>query len=213
MLGSARVVAVGLLLTTAASAHGGMYIPPSDPRQVPGPGSPTTGAPMPVGPTYGGPTTPGGFAADQTRWELWWEIHRLAYLDAKHAVHGDEAARDPIDTNTRRVTRPLKGELLDIAELLKKTLETSSSKDVSSACLVALAKLGVDGSGFKLVDVLRRELDDNEQELRETAALALGISQRREALPLLLHLVRDDQEGRRMVGRGSVDDRVRSFAA
>ena len=211
-------VAFGLLVPIGAAAgHGGNYRPPSDPNPR-APAGPNPAGPMTPGGGGGGggPFTPGGggIGADPTRWELWWEVHRQSFLQLKRSVHGDEAGAPAGDlTNARRQTRPLKRDLLDLQAFLHKTMLANGNRDVTTACLVALAKVGLDGEKFVLVDVLANRLKEHDQEVRETAAIALGITQQMTALPLLESLVRDDANGRRAVARSEVDDRVRAFAA
>lgn len=169
----------------------------------------------PAGPGGGGPTTPGGglLGADNSRWELWWEVHQQSFLQLKRAVHGETEPAPAGDTIVPRLTRPQKPDIRAIQDQLYRTLATNPPKDLATACLIALGKIGSDGERFKLIEVLATRLKEHDQEVRETAAIALGISQQQAAFPLLESLVKDDATGRRAVERGEVDDRVRSFAA
>jgi HEAT repeat protein len=75
--------------------------------------------------------------------------------------------------------------------------------------MVALAKIGKDPS---ILPLFKKLLPENDQEVRETAALAMGISALPEAIDDLLHLSRDDEDGRKLVDKTGVDFRTRSFA-
>lgn len=100
-----------------------------------------------------------------------------------------------------------------ILPALQRALADSTNPDLVTACLIALGKVGMDHRDSQLVPLLAGYLDDNRQDVRETAALALGISQMPGALPVLRDLVADNAAGRRRMGRGEVDDRTRAFAA
>src|SRR5690606_1784600 len=56
-------------------------------------------------------------------------------------------------------------------------------------------------------------LKESNQEIRETAALAFGLSQMPEGIETLVELVKDSPKGRELCGRSEVDDRTRTFAA
>jgi signal transduction histidine kinase len=49
--------------------------------------------------------------------------------------------------------------------------------------MVALAKIGQDGDAVRILPLFAQRLRSGDQEIRETAALAMGISQMPEALP------------------------------
>jgi len=54
---------------------------------------------------------------------------------------------------------------------------------------VAEIRPGLDGDGVVLEDVLKAHLSRDDQEVRETAALALGITGRKQAVPILASLL------------------------
>src|SRR6185436_3647825 len=63
------------------------------------------------------------------------------------------------------------------------------------------------------VAVFERFLADRNQEIAETAALALGILASPKSIEDLAALLLDDDAGRALVGRSSVHYRTRAFAA
>ncbi len=196
-------------------ATGGPAGPAHNP---PGPGA----APAPAGPATG----PRGviLEEDRTTWEIWWELHRDGYLRLKdHVWQGtaqtgsDEFYLGP----TRRVVardavRPTAADVQQqVLPALKAALDTTSHRDIVTACLMAMAKPGQDHADFRLVaDVMAPRLIGNDQEIRETAALAIGLTGQATAahLDLLAGLARDTAAGRTAAGQAEVSDRTRAFA-
>lgn len=207
---------------------------------TPGPGGPAAPAPGgpvtpggPTGPTTGGPGNPpkaqpgrsrGGieFVDDLTTWTFWWERNKDQFLRLKQAVHemGPTTGSDEIFVGaTRRreardLLRPTANEVQGlILPELKKTLDATENRDIATSCMVAMAKIGKDHADFRLVDVFAPRLRRHDQEVRETAALAIGlggIGSERE-LDLLTGLALDRDVGRTACD-GEVDFRTRSFA-
>jgi hypothetical protein len=101
----------------------------------------------------------------------------------------------------------------DVLPALHRAIQSTENRDIATACMVAMAKIGEDHTDFRLVDVFKQRLSRRDQEVRETAALAIGIAARNQhgELALLASLARDDAEGRKAYG-GEVDVRTRSFA-
>ena len=159
---------------------------------------------------------------DLTRWQFWWEFNKDPYLNLKQAVHteapvtgGDIVwlgtshwqAKDQVFVSERAIKE-------DILPALGRALECTTNRDITSSCMIALAKIGRndESRGIELVRLFEKRLRSGDQEIRETAALALGLSQREEALTDLLGLVSDSAVGRRLVDRSEVDDTTRAFA-
>ncbi|HLU40559.1 MAG TPA: HEAT repeat domain-containing protein [Planctomycetota bacterium] len=204
---------------------------PSAPN-TPGPAGPST--PGPSGPSTGGPAPSSGPGAaatgprgaqvgdDLTRWAFWWEFNKDPFIRLKDAIHaggvttgtddfylGGARREDAVDT-----LKPTKTDILNqILPALKQALESTTDRDITSSCIVAMAKIGEDHPNFKVLPLFEQRLKERDQEIRETAALAMGISQLPDALPTLIHLVKDTQQGRSLVDRGEVDVRTRTFAA
>lgn len=201
---------------------------PSGPS-APGPSGPTTGGPR--GPSTGGGGGGGGGARgprtggielepDLSTWHYWWEFNKDSYLQLKDAVHrsGPSSNRREIylgfgsvEVDTQKPTRNQISN--DVLPALARALESTDNRDITSSCLIALAKIGENHADFRLIDLLRQRLRRPDQEIRETAALAIGIAGRVDhgALDLLVGLALDDANGRAAAG-GEVDTRSRAFA-
>jgi len=193
-----------------------------------GPAGGETG--RPVGPTgvppAGGLTGPRGGALpeDLTTWDQWWEFNKDPYIRLRDAVlaggvstgdDGDFPVGSTVRPNDNTSLRPsaemIQGEILPA---LKKAIDSTDQRDINSSCMVAMAKIGVDHPDFTLRSVFAPRLKKGDQEIRETAALALGIAAiaGEEELELLIGLALDKERGRDASG-GEVDYRTRSFAA
>jgi hypothetical protein len=148
-------------------------------------------------PTTAGPTTPRGapLEPDPTTWSVWWGYQRAGYLQVKRAVRSQPVVTGSDDFYLGGLRRadasarldPTRASLeRDVVPVLLDTLARSHNRDVATACMVALAKIGIDDKKQRLLPLLMARLTAADQEVRETAALCLGISQRREALAPLL---------------------------
>lgn len=203
----------------------------------PPPGGPKTGGPLPPAaaprppalpgppavPPGAAPVTPGpgpDTTLDLTRWDLWWEFNKDPFVQRRAFEGGPISGSDDYYLGHRRagvhddVLAVTKVDRVDrIVPALAKLLASERNRDITSACLVALGKVGQDAVGVDLEAVLAERIARDDQEVRETAVLALGIAGRQRALPILAGLLRDDEEGRRLVGRSEVTGRTRAFAA
>jgi HEAT repeat protein len=103
----------------------------------------------------------------------------------------------------------------DVLPALARLLGRTEQRDVVTAGMVAMAKIGRDHSDFRLgPSVFAPRLRSHDQEVRETAALALGIAGLAGdgQIELLADLARDAAAGRKACGRAEVDGRTRAFA-
>ncbi|MCA8949437.1 MAG: HEAT repeat domain-containing protein, partial [Planctomycetes bacterium] len=166
---------------------------------------------------------------DLTRWEFWWEFNKDPFIRLREAVRsgGPQTGSDDFYLGAGRKSdakdslRPTEEQIMgEILPALKRSLDDTLERDfdIISACMVAMAKIGKDHPDFKLIDVFRNRLKANNQEIRETAAVALGISGVRpddaEAqMELLAGLVADNKLGRDVSEQAEVNERTRSFAA
>lgn len=197
-------------VASEALAHGGQFRGPvpaitGGPRGPGGAGSPgpRTGS---LG-DYGGPTS----------WSTWWEYNKDAYLNLREAIHdpglvnasmGGQTSTGPSSLAPSDATKRD-----TILPALKALLVRDSNRDIQTACLVAMAKIAFDHPEFELLPLLIERLARGNQEIRETAAVSLGITRRADALPYLIDIASDSPAGRRLVKADSVDDRTRAFAA
>ncbi|MGK0202551.1 MAG: hypothetical protein ACI9S9_001620 [Planctomycetota bacterium] len=191
------------------------------------PAGPSTGGPPgPRAPRVPGPTTTGRRGApigtDLTRWSFWWEFNKAPFIRLRDSLpqsFTQTGSDDFYMGNTRRAAakntlRPSKSDILnDILPALKKAIDSTDQRDINSSCMIAMAKIGQDHPNFKLKDVFTPRLATNDQETRETAALALGIAAiaGEEEMTLLADLALDRGKGRKATG-GSVNTRTRAFA-
>lgn len=200
---------------------------PSGPA-TPGPSGPATGGP--AGPAAAkGPTTGGrGVVLDDdlTRWEFWWEFNKDPYIRLKDAIHsgGIQTGSDDFFLgHTRKpessdTLKPSNEDVLNsILPALKKALDSTDNRDIASSCMVAMAKIGKDHPDFMLLDkVFAPHLTSKDQEIREVAALSIGIAgltgKAGESVNTLIDLALDKPEGRAKTARSDVDDRTRTFA-
>ncbi len=209
------ILALQLILALPALAHGGVYI---------GPGS-TTG---PGGATGGGPSTTsaGAPVTDSAAWDVWWSLNRDRFLDLRGAIREEEpvtgsaefflgpkrSGKDPSTT-----LRPDEKTLREtVVPALRAALKGAEDIDLVTGILLALAKIGERGAadaGEELVTLLRGYLAHSNQEVHETAAIALGVLASPSSAPLLAQLLADEDEIQSLVGRKSVPVRTRAFAA
>jgi hypothetical protein len=195
-----------------------------------GPAGPSTGGP--AGPAGGrGPTTGGGgmqLIDDLTTWDYWWEFNKDPFIRLRDSIHSGgpvtgsddfylgASRRSEARDSLKPTAEQIQGEILPA---LKKSLDAwqrsgGSQVNIPSSCMIAMAKIGVDHPEFKLRDVFTPHLKANNQELRETAALSLGIAALggEEEVNVMMNLARDNAAGKAL-SDGSVHWRTRSFAA
>jgi len=197
---------------------------------TPGPGGPST--PGPNGPNAGGPAAPGSagpttgprgvpIGIDLTKWQFWWEFNKDPFINLKDSIHAsiittgsDEFFMGGSRRNEGKDTmKPSESEVLNkVLPSLKRKMDTTDQRDIISSCLVAMAKIGRNHRDFNILDEMKVRLSSRDQEIRETAALAMGISQLPEALEYLPDLAKDTSKGRKLVNRPSVDNRTRAFS-
>jgi len=204
---------------------------PSQPGPTPGrTGTGSTPAPalpgqVPTGSSPGAsvPTGLPGSAEDLTRWEYWWVFNQAQYLNLKASLWEDLISNPEgefLDGQSKAPKPGLRPTHEDIhgrvVPALRQVLRDERSNDIVSGALIALAKIGDarDETGTSAAEeTLRGFLDDPQQELAETAAVALGILASDVTVPALAHLALDDAAGRALVDDTEVALRTRAFAA
>ena len=164
-----------------------------------GPAGPSTGSPR--GPRGGGrgPVTGGrgaSLGADLTRWAFWWEFNKDPFIRLKDEINktGPQTGSDDFYLGSTRKSHNSLGlnrkDKLNVLATLRRAMKSTNNKDIISSCMVAMAKVGIDHPDFKLKDVFKSYLNSHNQEIRETAALSLGIAAQTESdeLDILIKL-------------------------
>ena len=197
-----------------------------------GPSGPTTPGSTPGGPTTGGPAAPGPGSGprtprgiyignDLTKWQFWWEFNKDPYINLKESIHSAETITGSDEFfmgSSRRVSakdtlKPSESEILNkVLPALKRAIDSTDQRDIVSSCLIAMAKIGKNHRTFNILDLMRDRLVSRDQEIRETAALAMGISHLEEALEYLPELAMNTLKGRKLVRNHEVDNRTRAFS-
>lgn len=214
----ARATAAWLLVAAIASAHGGSY------TGGPGGGTPGYGGP-------GGGTTPGGRGGGATpgfkpkssepsalEWVVWWEMNRDRFLRIKDATRSSGPATadgDVVLGSDAAAPFSASREARALAAAAEPALMRGLRDpwwDVRASSVIALGK-GADPGRADLSALIGVLLRDARPEVRESAALALGLHGGRDAVPALLALFRNDPEGRAFFENRDVPPRERAFAA
>lgn len=202
---------------------------PSNPGgSTPGTGQP--GRPAPPGPSggpsQGGPVSGGSGAIDLTPWQYWWGFNKDPYLNLESHLHGSPTQTGSDDfflghgqeANARESYAPSEAQIREeIVPALLRVLESERNNDLVTGALLALAKIGdepgEDGVS-RLHAVIRHFLTAPEQDIAETAAVALGVLGHPGSVEELTALAMDSTLARReLVQReAGVPHRTRTFA-
>jgi HEAT repeat protein len=174
----------------------------------------------------GRPTTPGSDGGlDLTQWAFWWEFNKEPYLNLKSKTQNVTSftGTDGIFLGSGRKAqvkdslKPTQKQIREtIVPALIASLEKETNNDIVTGCMIALAKIGdapSESGESQFEKVISKFLADKNQEIRETAGVALGILANPKSIPTLKHLLNDSPEGRKLVGQPEVEYRARSFAA
>ena len=213
---------------------GGPSTPSPSGPSAPGPSGPST--PGPAGPAApgAGPATPkapttqaGPSGPDLTLWQFWWGFNKDPYLNLKSHIHSGSTLTGSDDfwlgqgqqTQSKDSLRPSEETIRNkIVPALLTALEKENNNDIVTGAMVALAKIGdepsEDGTS-KFQSAIAPFLRDANQEIAETAAVALGILGNPASVEDLKHLLMDTPSERmRLVGsEAGVNYRTRAFAA
>ncbi len=182
----------------------------------------------------GGPSSPGASRGTPTSvapvkdlgWSRWWELNKDPFLALKSRLYvldvrpGTELfflgrlqpwmTRDNLRPSARQVEGEIVPALLDL-------LSTETHNEIVTGALIALARTGRAGDSAlagNLQAAFLPFLADANQEIAETAALALGILAHDGGVPVLRELLFDTPDARRdLVRRNEVHYRTRAFAA
>jgi HEAT repeat protein len=158
-------------------------------------------------------------------WSFWWEFNKEPYLNLKSKIQsgGEETGTDGFflghsgKTPGKDSLKPTQEQIRQkIVPALLASLEKETNNDIVTGCLIALAKIGdapSETGDSQFEKVISRFLSDKNQEISETAAVALGILANPKSIGTLKHLLTDTPEGRKLVGQPEVNYRTRAFAA
>jgi HEAT repeat protein len=212
----------------AAPTTGGPAGPTSGGPTTPGTGGPVGPATGPAGTPASTPSTPptgaGGDATDLSLWSFWWEFNKDAFINLRAALDSGSVSTGSSDyflgdgqkDQAKSSVRPSRSQIEEeIVPALKKALANETNNDIITGCLIALAKIGdtvrEDGTS-EFQEIIGEFLADPTQEIRETAAVSLGILGNPSSLDLLEGLVMNTDLGHKAVKSTEVDDRTRAFA-
>jgi HEAT repeat protein len=192
---------------------------PSTPSPA-GPGVPTGGpGGRPAAPSTGGNTGP-----DLTTWDFWWGFNKDQYLNLKAAIYtgiitgsDDFFLGQGTKNQARNQLKPSEEAIRGkIVPALKEALAAEHSNDIVTGALIALAKIGdvkTESGASEFEPLLAKFLSDSNQEIAETASVALGILANDASVKVLSDLALDKPDGRKLVGNKEVNFRSRAFAA
>lgn len=205
--------------------------PTSPPSEPPGPVTPPNGNPPPTGNPPTQPITPpnqprgakpvktaASIPPDLGQWTFWWEFNKDHYLNLKAKVRSKATTTEAgVLIGLGSGARPLvtsgpsaQDVQTRIVPALLQLLETEDNRDILTGAMVALGRIGVNPQA--VITALEQKFSASNQEVRETAALALGILRRPEAIPTLEAIAWDEPAGRALVNDSRVDLRTRVFA-
>ncbi len=230
--------------TVPAGGHGGTGGTPTTPGSGGGqPGLPGNGNPLgpntPAGGQPLGPPTPGGAGGrgpgtpdgagepDLTRWQFWWELNKEPFLDLRAHLRAAAPMTDSDQIFVGRGAVDARDDLRVSAEKVRNVvvpallaaLADKSSNDVVTGAMLALARIGDqnDESGTSQIALaLRPFLMDNNQEIAETTALALGVLGNAASVDVLSQLLASDRAALADLDlhfTSAVPERTRAFAA
>ena len=199
---------------------------PGGPTSPGSPGSPGGGVGSPGAPgspgVPAGPITAGGTAGpDLTQWSFWWEFNKDPYLALKSSIFNSVPLTGTDDfflghgqqDQARDVLKPTAHDLkTKVVPALLNMLEKETNNDIITGSMMALAKIGNMDGEFQFQYNFIPFLKDSNQEIAETAALALGILGEVESVEMLIDLATDGEKGRKLVGEISVPGRTRAFS-
>jgi len=199
---------------------------PSGPTSGPGGGPPTNPQPAPPAqppsspqPRNTGCTPNGPMPVDFSSWVFWWEFNKDRFLNLKARVHDAGNTTElggliGLGSGARSVLSyaPTQAQRQDIIiPALLKLIHNENDRDVNSAVMIALAKVGLESSQAR--PLLERHLKSSIQETAETAVLAYGILGDEFSIPLLKELLSDSKPAQQLIGRTEIPLRSRTFAA
>lgn len=198
------------------------YKPPAPPARTPvrggltSPGTPGTPGGGPATPSPGVPGAKTGKGmAKKTRtatvsyitWEYWWARNRFIYLEFPNLL--DSTRLYPVSpTPTSGVNQALIDSLkARTISMLRPMLDVPSARQRRGA-LIGLARLDDQESYARILELLK----DNNQTVRDSVVIALGILKNMEAKHNLFHMARGSDKARKDLEVAAVPNYLRAFA-
>jgi HEAT repeat protein len=195
---------------------------PSGPgTAAPGAAGVPTGGPggRPAGPATGNANT----GPDLSTWDFWWGFNKDQYLNLKAAIYsGPITGSDDFfmgqgtKGQSKNQLKPSEEAIRQkIVPALKEALGKERANDIVTGCLIGLAKIGdvkSESGASEFEPLISKFLSDGNQEIAETAAVALGILANDSSVEKLANLALDKPAGRALVGNKEVHFRSRAFA-
>ncbi|MCP5022924.1 MAG: hypothetical protein GY930_14265 [bacterium] len=139
-----------------------------------------------------------------------------------HSTHTISGSDDWIlgtgsENRTKGTLKPSQKQVREfVVPALLKVLDEERGNDLITGALIALAKIGdshSDSGSSDFQKVISPFLMNSNQEISETAAIALGILASDASVPLLTQMMNDEQAARTLLGKTEVPFRTRAFAA
>ncbi|MSR63209.1 MAG: HEAT repeat domain-containing protein [Planctomycetes bacterium] len=158
-------------------------------------------------------------------WSFWWEFNKEPYLNLKSKIQngGIETGGEGFFLSedkkgkTKDSLKPTEEQIRQkVVPALLASLQKEGNNDIVTGCMIAIAKIGDAASETgesPFEKVISKFLADKNQEISETAAVALGILANPKSIHTLELLLTDTPEGRKLVGQPEVNYRTRAFAA
>lgn len=223
-----------LLLSETALGHGGRYRGPGPSVPPPGLGGPGTAGP--AGPQTGGPvggpaTSRGGrgrtglrkaAGPDYTSWATWWEFNKHPYLNLRNRLASRQAvtglgrngsAGEPVEGGSFSA-RPTFNELKDRMLPVLRQLLKEDDPDIVDSAVLALARVTPADQADLVTEDLKGALKHRHRSVQQAAILGLGILGQREMVPLLLEILNDTADGRKLLRiKQEIPDIHRALAA
>lgn len=149
-----------------------------------------------------------------TQWERWWEYNKAPWLRLKESIYtGAPVTGLPVDREHDLPIRLFAPNGMDRGKaalaLRALTEGRHTNRDVRVTSLLALARSRAD---MDVVNLLRSFLSSKDPKQAEYAALGLGLTGLREALPDLLALATCSKRGHTLADREHVPYRLRAWA-
>jgi HEAT repeat protein len=155
-------------------------------------------------------------------WQTWWHYNRWAHLEVDSSLLADTGSAGFFlghgeRTQTTPLLRATQNQIRDLVQpALTRALDRGGHAEFVTYALHALAKIrGVplqEGT-TDFASLAKHYMTSANQFIAEKAVLALGIRGDDSFLPWLTAILADSPEGRTLVGRSLVGDRLRAFAA